>query len=310
MALAFPVEPMRAVSGELPRDEERWAFEVKWDGYRTIAFVSKDQLRLQSSRGLDVTSRYPELRSLVDGVRAGRAIIDGEVVVLDDEGRPRFELLQRHVSPAVFVAFDLLSLDGDELIDKPYEERRRLLHATVEPGPGRVVTAHHTGHGRELLDAAVAQGLEGLIAKRLGSTYQPGRRSPSWRKVKHRRRQELVVGGWTQGEGKRRGALGALLVGYHDAGRFRFGGGVGTGFDERALAELTATLRSLETDVCPFEPPPPRSYLRGARWVRPDLVVEVAFAEWTSEGLVRQASYLGVRDDKPARAVVREDMVG
>jgi bifunctional non-homologous end joining protein LigD len=308
VALAFPIEPMRAVSGELPRDEERWAFEVKWDGYRTIAFVADGRVRLQSSRGLDVTARYPELRSFVDGVRATEAIIDGEVVVLDEQGRPRFELLQRHEHPAVYVAFDLLSVDGDDVIAEPYEERRRLLHSTVAAGPGRVVTAHHTGHGRELLDAAVAQGLEGLMAKRLGSTYQPGRRSPAWRKIKHRRRQELVVGGWTRGEGKRSGALGALLVGYVDGGRLRFGGGVGTGFDERTLAELTATLSALATDVCPFQPPPPRSYTRGAHWVRPELVVEVAFAEWTSEGLVRQASYVGRRDDKAATDVVREDV--
>jgi bifunctional non-homologous end joining protein LigD len=307
MALAFPIDPMRAVSGELPRDEERWAFEVKWDGYRTIAFVDDDRLRLQSSRGLDVTGRYPELRGLVGGVGAGRAIIDGEVVVLDDQGRPRFELLQRHESPAVYVAFDLLSLDGTDIIDQPYEERRRLLQATVEPGPGRVVTAHHTGHGRELLDAAVAQGLEGLMAKRLGSTYQPGRRSPSWRKIKHRRRQELVVGGWTQGEGRRAGAVGALLVGYYEGSKLRFSGGVGSGFDDRTLTTLTQELRARETSTCPFDPPPPRAYLRGAHWVPPDLVVEVAFAEWTSEGLVRQASYLGTRDDKAAADVVRED---
>ncbi len=304
--LQFPIEPMRGVSGELPRDEERWSFEVKWDGYRTIAFVADGRVRLQSTRGLDVTARYPELGIIADGLHAYTAILDGEVVVLDDAGRPRFELLQRHEQPAVYVAFDLLSLGGHDVIDQPYEERRKLLAAAFEAGPGRTVTAHHVGHGEELLDAAIAQGLEGLMAKRLGSVYQPGRRSPAWRKIKLRRRQELVVGGWTRGEGKREGALGALLVGYYESGRLRFGGGVGTGFDERTLNELTATLRSLETPTCPFDPPPPRSYVRSARWARPELVVEVAFAEWTNEGLVRQASYVGTRDDKPALEVVRE----
>jgi bifunctional non-homologous end joining protein LigD len=299
---------MRAVSGQLPPDEDRWAFEVKWDGYRTIAFVRDGAVRLQSSRGLDVTARYRELGGLAECVHAPSAIVDGEVVVLDDAGRPRFELLQRHESPAAYVAFDLLALDGHDLIAQPYEERRRLLHAAFEPGPGRIVTAHHVGHGRALLDAAVAEGLEGLMAKRLGSPYQPGRRSPAWRKIKLRRQQELVVGGWTPGEGKRMGALGSLLVGYHEDGRLRFGGGVGSGFNERTLRDLTAALSALEADVCPFDPPPPRSYLRGARWVRPELVVEVAFAEWTAEGLVRQASYLGTRDDKAAADVVREDV--
>jgi bifunctional non-homologous end joining protein LigD len=298
---------MRAVSADLPHDDERWAYEVKWDGYRTIAFVHDGRVRLQSSNGLDATARYPELGRLAEGVHASRAILDGEVVILDDAGRPRFELLQRHEGVAAFVAFDLLSLDGHDVIAEPYERRRALLAQAFEAGAGRQVTAHHVGHGADLLSAAVAQGLEGLMAKRLGSPYQPGKRSPLWRKIKHRRRQELVVGGWSPGEGKRSGALGALLVGYFEGSGLRFGGGVGTGFDERTLRQLTATLRSLEIDVCPFDPPPPRPYLRGAHWVRPELVVEVAFAEWTREGIVRQASFLGVRDDKAAADVVRED---
>jgi bifunctional non-homologous end joining protein LigD len=309
VALEFPVEPMRGVSGELPGDDARWAYEVKWDGYRTLAFVHDGRVRLQSSRGLDVTAKYRELHRLPEQVHAADAIVDGEVVVLDDLGRPRFELLQRHEDPACYVAFDLLAVDGRELIGEPYEERRRLLQATVEPGPGLIVTAHHIGHGRELLAAAVAQGLEGLMAKRLGSTYQPGRRTPAWRKIKHRRRQELVVGGWTPGEGRREGVFGSLLVGYHDDARLRFGGGVGSGFNDRTLEALTARLRALHTDACPFQPPPPRAYIRGnPRWVRPEIVVEVAFAEWTSEGLVRQASFLGVREDKLPSEVVREDV--
>jgi bifunctional non-homologous end joining protein LigD len=305
--LQFPIEPMRGVSGELPPDDGRWGFEVKWDGYRTIAFLADGHVRLQSSRGLDVTARYPELGNLAEGLNAYSGILDGEVVVLDGAGRPRFELLQRHDGPAVYVAFDLLSLGGHDVIDQPYEERRRLLASAFEPGPGRTVTAHHVGHGQDLLDAAIEQGLEGLMAKRLGSAYQPGRRSPVWRKIKHRRRQELVVGGLTRGEGRREGVFGALLVGYYEGDRLRFAGGVGSGYDDRTLDKLMAVLRALETPACPFDPPPPRAYVRGARWVRPELVIEVAFAEWTKEGIVRQASFLGLRDDKAATDVARED---
>jgi bifunctional non-homologous end joining protein LigD len=304
--LHFPVPPMKAVSGELPHDEAGWAYELKWDGYRTIAFLDRGRARLQSTTFRDVSAKYPELAGLAEGLDGSKAIVDGEVVVLTPEGVPRFELLQRHVDPAAYVAFDLLSLDGHDLVDRPYEERRALLLERFRPGPGRIVPRHQVGDGEVLLQVTAQQGLEGIVAKRLGSLYVPGKRSPHWRKVKHRPRQEVVVGGFTAGGGNRTGRFGALLVGVYEGDRLRFGGGVGSGYDQKMLDSLTGQLRKLATQDCPFDPPPPRAYARDATWVRPVLVIEIAFAEWTSEGFVRQASFLGLRDDKQPGEVVRE----
>lgn len=315
------VEPMKGVSGALPTDDG-WAFEIKWDGMRVVAEVD-DVVTAQSTNRLEVADRFPELQSLVGHLAGHRAVLDGELVVLDDLGRPDFSRMQNrmHVSkpdrvaalrrdhPVTFVVFDLLHLDDTPTIDLPYVDRRALLLDLVEPGPHRLVPEHQVGHGEELFDAAAATGLEGVMAKRLDSRYLPGKRSSAWRKVKVRRRQELVIGGWTEGSGGRSGALGALLVGVHDpeGGPLRFAGGVGTGFTDDTLALLRAELAALATDECPFDPPPPRAALRTpATWVRPELVAEVAFGEWTPEGRIRHGSYLGLRADKDPRDVVRE----
>lgn len=292
--LTFPVGPMKAVLGSLPADDDRWAYEIKYDGYRTLAFVDGGVVRLQSSSRHDVTGSYPELAELADGVHAGSAVLDGELVVLDDDGRPRFELMQRHSRPAVLFVFDVLRVEQHDTIALPYEDRRRLLEQLVEPGANWAVPSFRVGGGPELLAATGAQGLEGVMAKRLGSTYQPGKRSPNWRKVKHRRRVDVVVGGFTAGTGARAGTFGSLLVGTPTEEGLVFAGGVGTGFDQRRLEELTVTLRSLATSECPFTRLPPASYRRQATWVEPALAVTIEITEFTNDGLVRHASFVDV----------------
>lgn len=296
MTLSFPVAPMRATLGTLPAQDAGWAYEVKWDGYRTLAFVEGGRVRLQSSRLHDVTAKYPELAALADRVGVHRAVLDGELVVLDDEGRPRFELIQRHQRQAALYLFDVLSIDDHDTIGLPYEQRRRLLGDVVEAGPNWAVPAHRVGDGAALLDATAAQELEGVMAKRLGTSYRPGARSKDWRKVKHRRRAEVVIGGYTPGTGNRSSSFGALLVGRWIDGSLAFSGGVGTGFTQRRLDELGARLQALRTGECPFDPPPPTAYRRGATWVEPQLRALVEITEFTNDGYVRQASFVDLVD--------------
>jgi bifunctional non-homologous end joining protein LigD len=216
----------------------------------------------------------------------------------------------RRAVPVTYLIFDLLGLDGNDTTSLTYEQRRKLLVDLVEPGPAWQVPAHHTGDGTALLAAATAKGLEGLMAKRLDSPYVPGRRSPAWRKIKVRREQEVVVVGWLPGEGNRSGLLGALLAGVHDPSApdrpLRFAGRVGTGFSEAELRRLGDRLAELATPTSPLAPPVPREIARLARWVRPELVAQVAFGEWTPDGRMRHPSYLGLRMDKDPSDVVRE----
>jgi bifunctional non-homologous end joining protein LigD len=294
MTLRFPVEPMRAAIGNLPPDDESWAFEIKWDGYRTLAFVDGGQTRLQSSNLIDVTGKYPELADFAGSVNAGSAIVDGELVVLDSEGRPSFELMQQHATQVAFYIFDVLSVDGHDTISLIYEQRRELIVGLVEQGQNWMVPAHRVGDGAALLAATVERGLEGVMAKRLGSTYVPGKRTPNWRKVKNRRTVEVVIGGYRPGTGNRESTFGALLVGVPEADGLRFAGGVGTGFNQRTLRDLLARLKSLRTETCPFRSLPPREYSRDAIWVRPELRATVEITEFTNEGYVRQSSFTGL----------------
>lgn len=309
------IAPMKATSGDLPRDEG-WAFEVKWDGMRLVAQVDggAGTLELRTTNDLDATARFTEVAGLAQAIGPHRAVLDGEVVALDEDGRPSFGLLQSrmHVAreggevPVSYVLFDLMHLDGSDTIDLPFRDRHRLLEQLVEPGPTWQISAVHED-GSALLDAARRQGLEGVMAKRLESRYEPGKRSRSWIKVKVRRQQEVVVGGWLAGTGGREGQLGSLLVGCYEGGALRYAGRVGTGFKAPELDRLGALLAEREQEDSPFDPPPPREVLRaGARFCRPDLVVEVAFAEWTADGRLRHPSYLGQRIDKEPADVVRE----
>ena len=278
---------------------DRWAFEVKWDGYRTIVHVDDGAIRLQSTAGHDVTGRWPEFAGLADALNASSAILDAELVVFGDEGRPRFELVQQSgvgsTREAVLQFFDVLQVDGTDVIDLPYEARRRLLDQLVEAGPNWTVPAFRVGGGAALVEATAVEGLEGVIAKRLDSVYRPGTRSKDWRKIKNRTLVELTIGGFTDGTGNRSSTFGALLVGRLDAdGDLRFAGGVGTGFDQRTLIALRSQLDDLVTDRSPFDPPVPAGVARTATWVEPVLRATVEIAEFTNDGLVRHASFVGL----------------
>jgi bifunctional non-homologous end joining protein LigD len=313
--------PMLARPGTLPRDDENWAYEVKWDGVRAICHSEPGRMRLHSRNLLDITPRYPELGRLNRALSHHRAILDGEVVALDADGRPSFGALQRrmHVgsesavrrlardTPVTYMIFDLLWLDGHSLMELPYAERRaRLEELDLKEGERWRVPEHVVGHGAELLAATAEQGLEGVIAKRLDSPYEPGRRSANWLKIKNFARQEVVVGGWMPGEGRRRDRIGSLLVGVGEDDGLRYAGRVGTGFTEQELDRLAGLLGPLQRDDSPFAPGVPKPP-RDAVFVDPRLVAEVEFREWTDSGQLRAPSYKGLRDDKPAELVVREE---
>ncbi len=317
---------MKAVAGELPADDG-WVFEVKWDGMRAVVSVAgptddgPGALRIGTTNGRDATAAFPELAGLPAALGVRDAILDGELVALDDGGRPDFGLLQArmHVTsprtareraattPCTLALFDLLALDGTDVTGLPWRDRRRLLEALVPDGPHWQVPAVHDD-GVALLEAARTRGMEGVVAKRTDSPYRPGGRSPDWRKVKVRRRQELVVGGWAPGTGGRGGRIGGLLVGFHEehGGPLRYAGRVGSGLSDAELTELDGILGRLATQDCPFEPPPPRAHATDATWVRPTVVVEVAFAEWTAEGRLRHPTYVGRRHDVDATDVVAD----
>jgi bifunctional non-homologous end joining protein LigD len=315
--------PMMARLGKLPRDDEGWAFEIKWDGVRAICQSEPGRMRLHSRNLLDITPRYPELGRLNRALSHHRAVLDGEVVALDAEGKPSFGALQRrmHVAaestvrrlaretPVTYVIFDLLWLDGHSLMELPYEERRaRLADLHLGDGERWRVPDYVAGHGAQLLAATEQQGLEGVIAKRLDSVYEPGRRSPSWVKVKNLYRQEVVIGGWVPGDGRRRDRIGALLVGVRENGELRHTGRVGTGFTEAELDRLAKLLGPHEREDSPFAPGGPK-IPRNAVFVDPEFVAEVEFREWTEGGQLRAPSYKGLRDDKPAELVVREEEI-
>jgi bifunctional non-homologous end joining protein LigD len=318
------LRPMLAtLAGGLPRDEAAYGFEVKWDGIRALASVSGGRVRLEARSGRDVSHRYPELRELGRRLGTTQVVLDGEIVALDANGRPSFERLQRrmHVEsesairrlrqdvPVAYAIFDVLWLEGHSTLDLPYEERRRLLEGLDLNGPNWQTPPYHRGEGSTLLEATRAGGLEGVVAKRLDSTYEPGVRTRNWLKVKNHCSQEFVIGGWLPGEGART-RLGALVIGVYGPGgvpeepaRLVYSGRVGTGFTDAEITRLTRLLEERERPDSPFTPPPP---IKGVRFVEPDLVCEVEFTEWTAAGILRHPSYKGLRDDRDAREVVRE----
>ena len=302
-------EPMLAtVASSLP-DGEGWSFEPKWDGYRTIVTVTSGVASLRSRNGHDLTDRFGELaRAVARALRSPSAVLDAEVCALGDDGRPSFSLLQGGGGTLTLVVFDLLELDGASLVREPLTHRRTLLHGALDAPAGPVIVSPAFEDGPALLRVAQEQGLEGVVAKRLESSYQVGRRSSDWRKVKVTERHELVVAGYTRGQSRRSGAIGALLLGVNDAGGLRFAGSVGSGFTDAELERLLKLLRPLERATSPFADPPRMPGIRSKDvvWVEPELVAQVSFAEWTAERRLRAPVYLGLRDDRPAAEVIRE----
>jgi bifunctional non-homologous end joining protein LigD len=312
------LEPMLARTGELPPDDGRWAYEIKWDGVRAIGYADGGRLRLASRNGRDITPRYPELRELGRALAGREAVLDGEVVAFDAEGRPSFQRLQSRMhltsehavrrlsqsEPVAYILFDLLWLDGHSLMALPYVERRERLLELGLNGPTWQTPASHVGDGAALLAAARARGLEGVVAKRLDCPYMPGRRSTGWLKVKNVRETDVVVAGWLEGEGRRNGRLGALVVGFYEDGELRYAGRVGSGFDEAELNRVGAILAPLAREDTPFsgrQPP------RETHFVEPRLVARVAYGEWTQARTLRHPVYRGLRDDVAPETVVFDE---
>jgi bifunctional non-homologous end joining protein LigD len=301
--------PMLSTASEALPESEGWVYEPKWDGFRAIVTISGGEVTLTSRNGNDLTERFRDAaRAARLAVRSADAVLDGEICALDEQGRSRFSLLQQGGGTLVLVVFDLLELDSESLLDLPLAERHERLERVVDPQAGAVVLSPQFEDGEALLVAAREQGLEGVVAKRVDSRYQPGRRSTDWRKVKVRGRQEVVIAGYTRGQGRRAGGFGALVVGVQDAGGLRWAGNVGTGFTDAEIDRLLALLKPLERPESPFAETPrmPRVRRSDVVWVEPRLVAEVEFAEWTREERLRAPVYLGVREDKPASEVRKE----
>lgn len=323
---AFPdrVAPMLAHAGAYPAREEEFGFELKWDGIRAIVSLNEGQVNVRSRNLNDITEQYPELAGLAAAYPGRQMMLDGEIVAPDEEGRPSFERLQSRLGvtqralararsethPVVFIVFDVLFLDGRETMSLPYEERRALLDSLALHGDAWRVSPVRFGDGRGLL---AMEGFEGVVAKRLGSTYVSGSRSHAWIKIKRVRRQELVIGGWSAGQGSRAGRIGALLVGYHEPAvsgaasrsRFHYAGSVGTGFTDAKLDELQRLLTPDVRETSPFDTPVDR---KDVTFVEPRYVGEFEFTEWTSDGKLRHPSFKGLREDKEARDVTREEL--
>jgi len=312
------IDPMLAqLAATLPPDQARWAYEFKWDGLRAIVFCEGGTIRIQSRRGEDVTARYPELRALARALGSTAVVLDGEIVAIDPSGVPRFELVQQRMGlaspaavervrrqiPVFLMIFDILYTVGRDLRRLPYLERRSRLVELALEGPNWHTPEHVVADGHTMLEAGRVAGMEGIMAKLIDSPYEEGLRSGSWLKIKYRLRQELVVGGWTEGEGGRSGVPGALLMGYWDGHHLVYAGKVGAGLTEAALADLSRRLQPLERSATPFAG---GGVPRSAHHVEPILVAEVEFAEWTRAGRLRAPTFKGLRLDKPPRSVVRE----
>jgi bifunctional non-homologous end joining protein LigD len=312
------IEPMMAkLAAKMPTPDDAWGFEFKWDGIRAVAYVDGGIVKLISRSGEDITRRYPEIHAMGRALGSRQVILDGEIVALDDSGRPSFEEIQQRMGltseseirrkmkevPVTYMVFDVMWQDGHPLLNQPYAGRRATLEKLKLAGASWQAPPYEKGGGKAMLQASAKAGLEGIVAKKLDSKYEPGRRSGVWQKIKNRNRQELVIAGWLEGEGKRRGYPGALLVGYYNDGKFVYAGKVGTGFTDATLEKLNQLMKPLARKTSPFDTGSPP---RAAHFVEPKLVGEFEFVEWTKSGQLRAPAFKGFREDKPAKEVVRE----
>jgi bifunctional non-homologous end joining protein LigD len=318
------IHPMLATTVDEPFDSPDWLFEIKWDGYRAVAFIENGKVRLVSRNQNELTARYPELKDLAKSVKAKTAILDGEVVALDDEGRPSFSLMQQRTGfrpggrrspenadvPVLYYAFDLLYLDGYDLRKLPLEERKKKLASILTRGDALRYSDHYERQGKALFEMAREKGLEGILAKKRDSTYQE-RRSSEWLKIKIRHRVESVIGGYTQPEGSRV-HFGSVVLGLYDKqGRLIHVGQAGSGFNQKSLVEIWKMLKKRETQQKPFYGDV--EALRKVVWVKPDLVAEIEYAEWTegasggSGPKLRAPVFLGLRDDKDPKECVLDE---
>ena len=312
------IEPMFAkLVSKPPTPDAAWGFEFKWDGIRAQAYVEGGTVKLLSRRGETITPRYPEIHAMGRALGATEVILDGEIVALDAKGRPSFEEIQQRMGltseseirrkmkevPVTYMLFDVLWQDGHSLLKLAYTDRRKRLDALKLKGPSWQTPLFEKGGGAAMLEASRKAGLEGIVGKKLDSPYEPARRSGQWVKVKNRMGQELVIAGWLEGEGKRRGLPGALLVGYYEDGEFVYAGKVGTGFTDAMLEKLIQLMKPLERKTSPLDRGNPP---KGTHFVEPRLVGEFEFVEWTKGGQLRAPAFKGLRTDKTPQEVVRE----
>lgn len=311
VSLPKDLSPMLATLSEQPFDDPDWLYEIKWDGYRILAHIAPDGIRLMSRNGQDYTKRFKAAADELHGLRLP-AVIDGEMCVVDENGKPSFQALQNFMRTGrgghlMYYAFDLLYLDGHDLTHLALSDRKDLLRRALPQGSHLKYSDHVAGQGMALLESVRTQGLEGLIAKRADSPYQPGKRSHDWLKLKTHRRQEAVIIGFTKGRGGRQ-HFGALVLGVYDkSGRLVYAGHTGSGFGDDQLAAIGQRLHQLETPDSPIQPAPKTN--EPATWVKPELVAEIEFTEWTEDGSMRHPIFMGLRDDKPATAVTKEEVM-
>jgi len=288
-----------------PFDSDEWLFEIKWDGFRALCSIDeKKNLTLVSRNGLDLLARFHELSELKDAFGSTPIIVDGEIVSLDSEGQSSFQRLQdydKKPTQLTYVAFDILYANGRDLRKLPLEERKDILEKNITDDDLVMFSKHVIGKGIPLFEQVKKRGFEGIIGKRRASLYEE-RRSPNWVKIKAQQEQEFVIGGWTDPQRSRKG-FGSLLLGVYDKGKLQYVGNVGTGFNSAQLLALTKQLKGLARETSPFDGPVD---LRKPHWVKPELVVQIRFAEWTNDGKLRQAAFLGMRPDKAPKDVKRE----